>query len=209
MCVIKVLLLLISVCQALDINVVPYGVVTVNEGNGRIQTGSYEVVVITQRPSSLRQQYLAPLLAKAKDILTMADKDQVVNIDAYMTRLQRLQAPGCVKRGLINAVGELTKSLFGIATQKDVTKIKQTVNELVAESNTGKVVVRDVIVCVNQIMRQQRKIQEKVNVLAKHVNQLQDDIGTLTGVYDQVGVPVHYRNAGCNRKCIITCRRNS
>lgn len=182
---------LLTLTQAIKIDVAPYGVVTVNEGTGRIQAGSYELIVMVQRPSSLQRRFLTPLLQQAEALLSTISAEQIVNMDAYVTRFRRLQAPTRVKRGLINAVGEITKSLFGIATEKDVNKIKNTVNELVAESNRRKVVIRDLIVCANQTIKQQRHVISKVNVLASHVNQLQEDVQTLGNVYDQVGQRVH------------------
>lgn len=185
------IVLILCSTQAVRIDVAPHGAVTIREGTGRIQVGSYELVVITQRPASLQQRYLTPLLQQAQSLLSLARDGKVVNMDTYEARFRRLQAPSRVKRGLINAVGEITKSLFGVATEKDVRKIKDTVNELVVESNTRKVVVRDLIVCVNQTMEQQRRIQKKVNVLAGHVNQLQADLQILSKVYAKVGVKLY------------------
>jgi len=182
---VKFLCTLVTLAYSLEVEVAPYGVVTVKEGTARIQTGTYELLIITQRPASLQQQYLDPLLRKAQALFATARQGQVVDVEAYVTRFQRLLAPIRTKRGLINAVGELTKSLFGIATVKDVNKIKATVNDLVQESNERRVVVRDLIICVNETITQQQKIEQKVNVLAEHVNQLQRDIQTLSVYVDE------------------------
>ena len=185
------LFLCVFCVNGLSVNVAPYGVVTVRDGTARIQTGSYELLVIMQRPAALQQRYLSPLLSQAEALLSTAQTGQVVNLDAYLTRLQRLQTPARVRRGLINAVGEITKSLFGVALDKDVQKIRNTVNELVAESNARKIAIKDIIVCVNQTITQQKQIEQKVNVLANHINQLQDDIQTLAVVHNELGVRLH------------------
>lgn len=189
--VICVIILYSQRLGALEVNRAPFGTVTINEGTGRIQTGSYELVIVHQKPESLQRQFLTPLLQQVEGLLATAQQGQVLNLDPYRTRLSRLQSPARVKRGLINAVGELTKTLFGIATSKDVDKIKNVVNELVMESNTRKVVVRDLIVCVNRTMAQQRQIREKVNALADHVNKLQDSIMNLAQVHDELGIRVY------------------
>ena len=88
------------------------------------------------------------------------------NVEVYQARLRRLLRPARAKRGLINAVGEISKNLFGGATEKDVEKIKSTMNELVAESNQRRFIFRDLILCVNQNTEQQERIVKKVDVLA-------------------------------------------
>ena len=182
-----IIMLFLSKSFGLDIDVAPYGTVAIREGLGRIQTGSYELVITTGRPGLIQQQVLRPLLQRINDMLNTARNGQLIDMTAYFTRLRRLQAPPRRKRGLVNAVGEITKSLFGIATEKDVNAIRNTVNDLVAESNRRKKAVRDLVVCVNRTIELQQQIQEKVNVLVNHVNALQENIEELTSIYNQVG----------------------
>lgn len=77
-------------------------------------------MIVIKRPAFLQQQFLEPLLQKAEDLSTTIQLGQMVNSDTHLTQFQRLQVLIQVRRGLVNTVGELTKSLFGVATDKDV-----------------------------------------------------------------------------------------
>ncbi len=77
---------------------------------------------------------LQPLFAKVGQLITRLNDAQLVNTEAYATRLRRLRN-NRAKRGLVNAIGDLSRSLFGTATEQDLQKVRNTVNSLVSQHN--------------------------------------------------------------------------
>ena len=83
------------------------------------------------------------------------------------------------KRGLINAVGEISKTLFGTATQDDVNQLRGKVNEIIAGNNEFKNVLTKSVVCINELRHQQETFRGKVNELVDHIENLNDRINSM------------------------------
>jgi hypothetical protein len=167
-----------AITGGLIINPVLKGVLLVKGKEARIHNKNFEVVFIRRNPVSLIHREMEPLYLQVRTLMSKIAQTQVININSYKSRLSRLQGHR-TKRGLIDGIGELSKTLFGIATSKDLRKVKDTVNELVMQHNEQRIIVRDLVVCVNETQEQLDTVTTTVNTLIVHVNQLQQDFENL------------------------------
>jgi len=169
---------------SLRVTPVPYGVVTLKQGVARVTTQAYEVVFLRAHPRHIRRTLLKKLETKADELLSMVDITNPAEAQLYRARLNDLKVRPRTKRGLIDGVSELSRILFGFATDHDVKLIRAKVNELVANQNTEQIIIKDLVVCFNDTINEQRKVRTKVNEMIQLINNVRDDFAYLANVTD-------------------------
>ena len=177
---------------SLQVTPVPYGVVTLKQGEARTSTQAYEVVFLRSHPRHVRRTLLRSLEEKAEDLLALIDLTNPAEAQLYRTRLTDLRARPRRRRGLIDGVSELSRILFGFATDRDVTAIRSKVNELVASRNAEQIIVSDLIVCYNDTVHEQKKVRSKVNEMIGLINDVSADFSYLANVTDYLAARVRH-----------------
>lgn len=166
-------ILIVTTVDSLTTTPVPYGVVALRRGEARVQAGSFDVTIVRRHPEKM-YNWLRPLEAELRALILRLEPHRPHQVQMYKARLDRLQRNGRRKRGFINAIGSLSKTLFGTATQGDVEKVRNKVNEILADNQEVKTVVKENIVCINEIREQQLRIQGKTNELVEKVMELKN-----------------------------------
>ena len=80
------------------------------------------------------------------------------------------------RRGLINFVGDLSKTLFGLATQGDIDAVKQGIDQIADQTQLLLTSHNKLVGVVNKVGAEQIKQMEKVNELINRTNVLHTDI---------------------------------
>ena len=116
----------LTVAAALQVERLESGVVLAVGKTARIVAKEWDLVITRRNPAREYQETFQPLRQQVHYVLNMLEERKVANVDIFRSRVTRL-ARKRTKRGLINAIGELSKTLFGTATQKDLNTVKNAV----------------------------------------------------------------------------------
>ena len=188
--------LIVAICIAwaasLQITPVPYGVVTLKQGEARTSTQAYEVVFLRSHPRHIRRALLGKLETRADELLALVNNTNPAEADLYRARLDDLRFRPRKRRGLINGVSELSRALFGFATDHDVQAIRAKVNEMVANRNAEQIVVKNLIVYFNDTINEQKKVRAKVNEMVRLVNEVRDNFYFYSDAVDQLAAKTRH-----------------
>ena len=165
---------------SIQVDPVPYGVVALRGGEVRVEKGTYEVVVVKHHPRHIRTTLFGELQTEARALLDEVRHVKPSQAKVYQIRLDALDWSRRRRRGWIDGVGELFKTMFGTATTKDVNEVREKVNELISQHNEAETIIQDLIICVNDTRTEQEHVVTKVNELVAKVNSIQTNMSYLT-----------------------------
>jgi hypothetical protein len=119
--------------HCLQYSQVPYGVLALEEGEARVQVGSYDVAILREHPKETLDK-LKPLQHELRQLIEVLKTHDLAQARIFTRRLELLRSSrtGSTKRrrrGLLNVVGELSKTLFGTATEDDVARVRDKLSE--------------------------------------------------------------------------------
>jgi uncharacterized FlaG/YvyC family protein len=89
-------------------------------------------------------------------------------------------------------VGELSKTLFGTATEDDVARVRDKVNELISKDQDFDTLMQESIVCINEVQQNQAETTAKVNKLIAQMNSLQDHYTALLNYTTDISRTLYY-----------------
>ena len=167
------------------------GVMVVEDGQARMVSGVWTVVVVLQSPrqpniSALQRQTLA-YEAMLGDHVTEVDtaiwRTRLLNVENLLQmgrarvgeEEKETRAPGLlsrVRRGVIDLVGNAAKFMFGLATQQDILRVMEVVRKLRGE--TGRLLSSDdsMISVINATRLYVRENREDVKLLEEQTKKL-------------------------------------
>ena len=194
-------LLLITVglytVHSLTITPVPYGVIALRRGEARVQAGSFDVTIVRRHPART-SHWLRPIEMEISALLNHLRPQRPHQVYMYQARLDGLRRSRRHKRGYINAIGSLSKTLFGTATEKDVEKVRNKVNEIIEDNQELKTVVKGTVVCVNELREQQQRVQQKTNELVRKLNELKTVFNTMVSVQSDLAKRMYFEELSNN-----------
>ena len=142
------------------------GVEVTLQGETQIITGAWTVAVVITPPA---QPHIEPFISKLEDCISQSiDFDLQTNIELWGQRLLRVREllthphptqhikpvetkyiKKRSKRGLLNFIGKISRTLFGTATEDQVNDLRRVVNRLVSHRSVLTHEVSDLISVVN------------------------------------------------------------
>lgn len=176
----KLCIMAVAIIHASTITKLDSGVLLTPLSTAQLEKEEWNIVVTMLNPLREYQGFLEPLWDKVQIIYSTLESNGLTDVRIFKTRILQLQRAPRTKRGLINAVGELSKSLFGTATHKDLVKVRDTVNQLITNEERIVTDIKTFTVCLNETQKQQIEISTKVNVLIRHLDTLQNDFEELS-----------------------------
>lgn len=174
-------LLLATYASTLTVRSVPQGVISINQGTAVAQDREYEVIIVRQHPSAVQKQFL-PVLRKLSEALIQYKNSSGPLADLFNERYQFLNQYAKSKdktRSFRNKrwaplepIGAAVGNLFGLASARDVNKVKDTVNAVLDNMNAQQMVVEGLTAVVNDIIGHQQKVRMSVNVLTNQITNM-------------------------------------
>ena len=188
--------------DGLNVTAVPYGVIALKRGEAKVREKSYDITIIRRHPDSILNS-LGPLERELRDLLFKLRPHRPMLAEMFSARLMLLHRRNFnvqfddadhqrQKRGLIDAIGSISKSLFGTATTADVNELRNKIEEIVADNIAFQNTVKDTIVCVNDIAKHQVEQSEKINTLVSHVNYFHQTLDAVLKVYNNLSSSLYF-----------------
>lgn len=175
-----VLLFPAQTTAGVNVTQVPLGTLSYRTGEIRLLRAQYDLVIIRQSPMVYRQNLLLPMVRKLRNLMTEVKAQDPDLGTMYEHRLyEYTQDHQRSKRGLFNFFGDLASSLFGVATQGQVDELSSKVNEITDTMGETTIAVNDLTVCLDQTIKQQIRITDKVNELTDQISVSQRELAAL------------------------------
>jgi len=162
---------------------VPFGAVAVPRGEARTFSSLSTIVIVRPHPgiasdalqSALQQKVIALIhyLKRWKETRDDADifQHRLAGLKTRPTRNRRW-AP-------LDPIGTLAGGLLGLATARDVAKVKQTVNRVIEVMQNQDRVITETVIALNETMAYTTQLKKVVDSLTKRATQTQEKLDAM------------------------------
>ena len=181
--VLYLIFLLLTDVNTMQYKVIPFGTVISADGEARTFSEVYEVVIVRSHPKVVRSEYTAKLQVRLFELLRCLEAEgaEEALISVYKRRLLNLgQVHERSKRwSLLEPIGELAGSLFGLTTNRETQEVRDRVNEVIANLREQNHIVRGLTVALNDTIHVQTEIQSTVRTLLDRSRNVQNIINRI------------------------------
>ena len=166
---------------AVDVLNVPFGTLILEKGEARTYSDWHDIVIVRTHPKVIRQASLFNLYETTISLLEQLEnrpQEHVTDSDilrSYQLRIDNLNwtaSDSNRKRrwAVLEPVGALAGSLFGLTTVKQTEEIRQKVNSMIDAMGQQSQRVQGLTVAVHDLKANQQAVKQQVDKLTDSVN---------------------------------------
>lgn len=181
----------ISVSRALTFSEAPYGAVVTAGDGARVVANEYEVVVVRSHPKGVRTELMVKLHDTAREILqSLVDSEGDKNLlEIYKRRFANLKMilRSRKKRwAVLEPIGNLVGSIFGLSTSKDMTEVRDHVNQIITGLGDQQRVIKGLTIAINDTRHNERALEGTIRSLTTRAANVQFIVNNIEATLTEI-----------------------
>ena len=179
-----VLIHLVGGTEGLNSTEVPYGVAIRALGNARSYAQQYDVIIIRSHPRVIGSELMNSLYAQTNAFIKFlaSSRGDVNLLNVYRQRLSNLRWAGATRRkrwSLLDPVGQLFGSIFGLTTNKASSQIKKKINDVIEKMTEHDQVIDGLTIAIKDLSHNQKDYEKTIQSLLERAQQVQSVIDVM------------------------------